>query len=584
MSTGKTQVRDTDTLLSVRDVSVSYLTQGGDQGGAQHGEMLAVKSVSFDLARGETLGLVGESGSGKSTLIGALLRTLGPPSLIKSGEAELLGVDLLTADEEAIQALRWVSLSLVPQSAMNALNPVMTIRAQLEDTLRSRWGRSAKPARLQARCEELMSLVGIDSMRLDSYPHQLSGGMRQRVTIALALAFEPVLIVMDEPTTALDVIVQAELLEMISELRDRLGFSILMITHDLPLMLAFADRVGVMRGGELVELGVPQQLLDSPAHPYTRQLIDASTHSQLERARDLYDPTASSASTERGAPVMSAQALCVSYQVSAGWWRHEALRAVDGVSLDLYSGETLAVVGASGSGKSTLGRALCLLEDTCGGTLTLDGSPVDPHSPPEDFRSQVQMIFQDPFGSLNPVHTVAHHIIRPLKLHHQLSDEEAHHKAIELLESVGLTPAADFIERYPHQLSGGQRQRVAVARGLAPEPKVIIADEPTSMLDVSIRGELLTLLRSLVRARGVSLLLITHDLDTARALADRIMVLRAGRVVEEGEAEEVLTRPRAEYTRALWAAQPSSLHVRTHTSKNHETYEADQRDQERTSP
>jgi len=524
-------------LLRVEGLSVNYITH--------EGEIEAVKAVDLTLYRGEMLSLVGESGSGKSTLIGALLRTLGPPAYITRGRAWLRGVELLGATSEALRSLRWRQLSLVPQSAMNALNPVMSVSAQLEDTLCARGGEERlSRAHARLRAAELLSLVGIEARWLKAYPHQLSGGMRQRVAIAMALAFEPELIIMDEPTTALDVIVQAEIFEVISALRAQLGFTVLLITHDLPLTLSRSDRVGVMRAGQLLEVGIPEQLTRSPQHPYTRELVEASQASELSVKSPSKAPLS---------PVLIAQDLSKRYpSLSGGSGGHLALNQV---SLTLNRGEIVAVVGASGSGKSTLGKLLCLLERPSEGSLRFTGASSSARSE----RARVQMVFQDPFGSLNSVNRVGYHIIRPLKLHRGLKEREARVEALKLLEQVGLTPAAELIDRYPHELSGGQRQRVAIARGLAPSPELLIADEPTSMLDVSLRAELLRLLRTLSHERGLSLLLITHDLDTAKALADRIIVLKAGQIVEQGPAAQVLNQAKSDYTRALWEATPRYL-------------------------
>lgn len=528
-------------LLTISELSVAYL------GESSHS--VAVNKVSFHIARGERFALVGESGCGKSTLINALLRTLRPPGVILGGTAMYKGHDLLSASEAEIKPLRWTEISLVPQSAMNALNPVLSLFQLFSDVLIEhdesyRVGHDRK-ARLRARALELLALVELPATALTLYPHELSGGMRQRAVIALSLALNPELIVMDEPTTALDLIVQAEIMEMITALQERLGFSVLLITHDVPLVLTFAHRVGVMRSGLLVQVDEPSRLISLPETAYVERLIKASSVSN-EQARISEEPQVT----------LSAHELVKEYR-GGSLFKRVIKPVLKGVNLSLHRGETLALVGASGSGKSTIARLLTLMEVPTRGTISLDGRVLSRSEADLAFRAKVQMVFQDPFGALNPIYDIAHHLMRPLMIHQSLSHREAKSRALELLETVGLSPASDFVDRHPHALSGGQRQRVCIARALASNPEVLIADEPTSMLDVSLREELLELLRELVRRRRMSLLLITHDLDTARALADRVMVLKSGEVVEAGPAYEIFKDPKHPYTQALLSATPS---------------------------
>jgi ABC-type glutathione transport system ATPase component/ABC-type dipeptide/oligopeptide/nickel transport system permease subunit len=499
-------------LLSVRDLRVTF---GGDA--------RAVDGVSFDLVRGEVLGLAGESGSGKSTLGYALLRLLDESAADVSGEIRLheTGDDVLTMAPRRLRAYRWAEIAMVFQGALDALNPVLTAGDQIVDVLRARAGLDATAAR--ARAVELLARVGLEPHHMNAYPHQLSGGMRQRVVIAIALSLDPKILVLDEPTTALDVIVQREILIHIERLRRELGLTIVFISHDLPLLLAFADRVGVMRNGRLLEVDTPAELRAHATQPYTRQLLAAFP--------SLTPPERSPLSPAR-------PTLLEARSLTRRFARNPA-PALDDVSFDVQAGEVLAVVGESGSGKSTLARILTELEQPDRGSFTIAGG-------------DVQMVFQDPFASLNPARRVFHHLARPLQLHGKVTDLDA--QVHELLSSVGLEPAAEIARRFPHELSGGQRQRVALARALAAEPRLLVADEPTSMLDASLRAELLALLRRLARERGLGVVFITHDLPSAAAIADRVLVLRRGRIIEEGQIGAVLREPSHAYTRELLEA------------------------------
>jgi ABC-type glutathione transport system ATPase component len=499
-------------LLSVRDLHVHY------------GKVRAVDGVSFDIAPGEILGLAGESGSGKSTVGYGLLRLLDESAARISGSIQFDGKEILALGERELREHRWSSVAMVFQSALDALNPVLTAGEQIKDVLRARAGMDDAAA--TARATQLLGLVGLEERHLRAYPHELSGGMRQRVVIAIALALKPRLLVMDEPTTALDVIVQREILDRVAELRRELGLSILFISHDLPLLLAFSDRVGVMQRGKLLEIGTPAELQANAHDPYTKRLLASFPSLEPPPRPPLTDP--------QPGVLLAAKNLVRSF-------KHKGQRkaALADVSFELHAGEVLALVGESGSGKSTLARLLSRLDRPDSGTLAAGGN--------------VQMVFQDPFASLNPARRIRHHLARPLQLE-GVPRAELDARVQALLAQVGLEPADAFAKRFPHELSGGQRQRVALARALARDPHVLVADEPTSMLDASLRADLLALLRRLARDRGLGVLFITHDLASAAAIADRVIVLYKGKIVEEGPVERTLRHPTHAYTRQLMAA------------------------------
>jgi len=527
-------------LLSVSRLSVAYLTPKGP--------VRAVQDASFTIRPGEILGLVGESGSGKSTVAKGALRILEAPGVVTSGSVHLAKTDVLALTPEALRHLRWRDMSLVVQSALSSLNPVLTVRQHFEDTLR------AHDAYQPDRAAELLELVDIDVHHLDSYPHQLSGGMRQRVVLALALALQPPLIVLDEPTTALDVVVQHEILRQILELQEKLGFAMLFITHDLPLLLDFATHIAVMHQGRIVEQGAVSVFREGGTHPYTQTLLSAIP--SLDDPPQ--DPPHAPATKERAPPRLEVRNLSTWFEIQKGW-RSERLHAVSDVSFTLNRGEIVALVGESGSGKSTIGRLILRLERATGGTILLDGQDMlttERRGASRGYRRRVQMIFQDPFGSLNNIHTVLHHLARPLLRAGLATPATVRDQAATLLEECGLSPAESFLDSHPHSLSGGQRQRVAIARALAPQPEVIIADEPTSMLDVSIRKDVLGLLNSLRISRGISILFITHDLAAAKMLADRVVVLYQGKIMETLDARDLPNNATHPYTQLLMQAVP----------------------------
>jgi peptide/nickel transport system ATP-binding protein len=529
-------------LLAVDGLTVDYLQDTGP--------VRAVDGVSFQVAPGEVFGLVGESGSGKSTLAQALLRLLLPPAVIAGGRVLLRGRDLVAASSKELLAVRGRQVSLVPQSGMNALNPLLPVTRQIADAIRAHEVVALGPARSQAR--ELCQKLGLPPAAADGYPHELSGGMRQRAVIAMALALRPGLLILDEPTAALDVILARDILAQILALQAELRFSVLFISHDLALTLALCARVGVLHRGQLVETGPARELLGNPQHPYTRTLLGA--YQSTARATPLRAPAPS------GPALLSVRGLSKTFV--SGWGAGaRRVRAVDDVSFDLRPGEALALVGESGSGKSTILRLIARLIAPNQGEIVWQGRNVlaEERRASLRYRAGVQMIFQDPFAALNPARRVAYHLQRALQLHGpRLDSAERQRRMHALLESVGLTPPDEVAARYPHQLSGGQRQRVCIARALAVAPALILADEPASMLDASIRLEVQAILQRLKAERGLSFLYVTHDLVGARAFADRMLVLHGGRIVESGPTAELLDRPAHPYTAQLLAALPAA--------------------------
>ena len=530
-----------NSVLSIQNLCVNYITPGNP--------VKAVNDVSFEIQQGEIFGLVGESGSGKSTVVQAVLRTLPPPAVITGGKVIINNKDILSISNADVLQYRWKQISIVMQSALNALNPVLTIREQIKDVLEIHSDLTGKA--IDNRIHELLSLIDIDVSRLDSYPHQLSGGMRQRVVIAIALALMPPLIIMDEPTTALDVIVEREILAKIIELRKELGFTILFITHDLNLLLEFADRLAIMRNGKLIELGQAQKIRAGGEHSYTQKLIGALPSASGPRKKGLLSKPKN---PDFGStPLLEVQNLSKNFPVS-GFFRPKLIEAVKEVSFQVFPGEIVALVGESGSGKSTIAKLITRLIRPTSGDIFLNGANKkvsEARRVPLEYRKQVQMVFQDPFGSLNAVHTVYHHLVRPLLRHQLIPKDELFNYIIEMLENVGLSPGAMFAEKFPHEMSGGERQRVALARALSIEPDLIVADEPTSMLDVSIRMEILEVLAQMRIKKNLSIIFITHDLASARYLADRIIVLQHGSIVEQGLAEDLIQSPQKTYTKQL---------------------------------
>ena len=511
----------------------------------------AVKGVSFSLSKGETLALVGESGSGKSVTALSILKLLPYPSASHpTGSVRFRGEELLDADERDLRKVRGNDITMVFQEPMTSLNPLHTVERQIGEVLDLHQGLTG--ARARRRIIELLGLVGIrdPESRLDSFPHQLSGGQRQRVMIAMALANNPDLLIADEPTTALDVTVQAQILELLRKLRRETGMALLLITHDLGIVRHMADRVAVMRHGEIVESGVTKEVFAAPQHPYTRQLIDA----EPKGAPPPYVPTAP--------VVVEASRLKVWFPIKRGLLRRTVghVKAVNGVDVRVRAGQTLGVVGESGSGKTTLGLALLRLISSDGPVLYL-GQHIEAFQSREmrPLRKDMQIVFQDPYGSLSPRLSIRQIVEEGLLIQNpSMSAEERERRVSSALQEVGIDPAS--MERYPHEFSGGQRQRIAIARAMVLEPKFVMLDEPTSALDMSVQAQIVDLLRDLQERHDLAYLFISHDLKVVRALANEVIVLRNGEVVEQGPAAEIFDRPQSDYTKALLAA---ALHLRT---------------------
>jgi microcin C transport system ATP-binding protein len=524
-------------LLDVRDLSVAFHQDGQT--------MLAVDRVSFALERGETLAIVGESGSGKSVTALSIVQLLNYPAASHpSGEILFKGRNLMGAGEEAMRKVRGADITMIFQEPMTSLNPLHTIERQVGEILAVHRGLGGRAAR--ARILELLDQVGIRDAesRLGAYPHQLSGGQRQRVMIAMALANEPDLLIADEPTTALDVTVQAQILALLKEIQGRLGMAMLFITHDLGIVRKISDRVCVMLKGRVVDQGPTEQVFEAPSHPYTQRLLAA-------------EPKGEPASAAGDAPVVvETDGLKVWFPIKTGLLRRTTghVRAVDGVTIAVREGETLGVVGESGSGKTTLGLAILRLIASEGPIAYLgrriDGLPTRAMRP---LRKEMQVVFQDPYGSLSPRMSVADIVAEGIGVQGRaLSPEEKREAVSRALDDVGLDPAA--MDRYPHEFSGGQRQRIAIARAMALEPRFVVLDEPTSALDMSVQAQIVDLLRELQAKRNLAYLFISHDLKVVRALAGQVVVMRHGKVVEQGTAADVFERPREDYTRALLAA------------------------------
>ena len=537
-------------VINIKNLNVDYITDKNP--------INAVRDVTFEIFSGEIFGLVGESGSGKSTVVQAMMRILPPPAIISKGEVIINNEDILASSSLDVVGMRWKKISIVMQSALNALNPVLSIREQIHDVLKTHKNLIGLDA--DERAKELLSLVEIDHDRLDSFPHQLSGGMKQRIVIAIALAIMPPIIIMDEPTTALDVIVEREIIAKIIDLRKKLGFTILFITHDLNLLLEFADRLAIMKNGEIVELDKVENINAGGKHPYTKKLIGSIPSASGKRQKGLLSKPKSLNLSKN--PILEVRNLKKVFQ-SPGFFNKNKLIAVNDVSFKIHKGEIVGLVGESGSGKSTVAKLVTRLIRPSEGSIYLNGENkkvTESRNVPLQYRKDVQMVFQDPFGSLNSIHTVYHHLSRPL-YRHRLKDEVTMLPyIIDLLEKVGLSPGKKFAEKFPHEMSGGERQRVAIARALSLEPKIVVADEPTSMLDVSIRMEVLEIFAKMRIENNLTVLFITHDLASARYLADRIIVLKNGKIIEENNSENLIQNPKEDYTKQLVnAASPGWL-------------------------
>ncbi len=506
----------------------------------------ALRDVSFSVAAGEKFALVGESGSGKTVTALSILKLLDPTHVsYPAGKIKFGERDLLALRESDIRHVRGREISMIFQEPMTALNPVYPVGEQLTEPLMVHQGMSRSQAR--TRMLELLDRTGIPEphKRFDAFPHMLSGGQRQRVMIAMALACSPKLLIADEPTTALDVTIQAQILELLEDLQKEFSMAVLLITHDLNLVRRFADRVGIMRDGRIVEQGRVEQVFNDPKEEYTRVLLASRPERRV--AADEAD------CLSRAPRLLELAEIRCTFPVRSGFFRKRVgeVRAVDNASLALQQGETLGIVGESGSGKSTLAYCLLRLQD-CSGTITFDGTRLDGRSQRElrPLRRHFQVVFQDPYSSLSPRLTVEQIVGEGLKIHFPQLDAEARRaRIIKGLEEVGLSQ--DMLWRYPHEFSGGQRQRIAIARVVVLEPKLIVLDEPTSALDVSVQKQVLELLHDLQRRHGMSYIFISHDLGVIGAMAHRIAVMRHGRIVEQGRTETLFSDPKDPYTRQL---------------------------------
>jgi peptide/nickel transport system ATP-binding protein len=566
------QVTPTPPLLDVRGLDVFFH--------GSNGPIQAVRGLDLTLQRGETLALVGESGCGKSTTALALLRLLAPGTVLR-GSIHFDGRDILALSQAHLREVRGREIAMIFQEPMTSLNPVHTIGAQIEETLRRHEKIPAAAAR--KRAIELLDLVRIPEpqRRIDDHPHNLSGGQRQRVMIAMAVACRPRLLVADEPTTALDVTIQAQILELLDGLRRELDMALLLITHDLGLVAQWADRVAVMYGGEKVEEAPTSKLFAAPWHAYTKGLLGASLHAgsalhyadaRLPEIHTRLDPVTgvrdfalhvpSPTSKVRTLParaagsetLLSVQDLRTDYPTRDGG----VLHAVDGVSFDIRPGETVGLVGESGCGKSTLSRTLLRLVNPAAGRIVFDGTDIAPLSEKalKPWRRRIQMVFQDPYASLNPRRSVFDILESVLKVHGVAEREARRNRIAAILERVGLP--ADAARRFPNEFSGGQRQRIGIARALVVRPSLVVLDEPVSALDVSVQAQILNLLVELKEDFGLSYLFISHDLSVVRYIADRVMVMSKGRIVETGSHRDIWDRPQHPYTRSLIAAVPSA--------------------------
>jgi len=524
-------------LVDVQDLWVTFKTDGVD--------VPAVKGISFSIEKGETLALVGESGSGKSVTALSLLQLL-PYPLAKHPEGSIIvdGMEVVGKAKKDMRKIRGKNISMIFQEPMTSLNPLHTIEKQINETLLVHKG--MKSAAAAARVRELLELVGLDAIdeRLNAFPHELSGGQRQRVMIAMALANEPDLLIADEPTTALDVTIQAQILELLMDLQKRLGMAILLITHDLGVVRKMARNVCVMTNGEIVEANSAEQLFSNPQHEYTRMLLEAEPKGLPVQKNDALPE------------LMGGRNLKVYFPIKAGFFKRtiDYVRAVDDISLSVKRGHTVGVVGESGSGKSTLGLALLRLISSKGDILyegqTIQNANWKTLRP---LRSEIQIVFQDPYSSLSPRLSVAQIIEEGLTVHEGRGNPiERRERISDILKEVGIPSEAQ--DRYPHEFSGGQRQRIAIARALILKPKFIVLDEPTSALDMSVQAQIVDLLRDLQNRHNLTYLFISHDLKVVRALADSVIVMRHGKIVEQGLAKQIFDNPQTDYTKALMKA------------------------------
>ncbi len=533
-----------DTILKVTDLHVSFVTREED--------FNAVRGVSFEVKKGETLGIVGESGSGKSVTARSIMRLLpSPPSYMKEGIIEFQGQDLTQKTEKEMESIRGQDISMIFQDPMTSLNPTIKIGNQITESLMKHQNLSKREAKKEAL--DLLKLVGIHNgeARFNQYPHEFSGGMRQRVMIAIALACRPSLLIADEPTTALDVTIQAQILNLMKNMQERFGTSIILITHDLGVVAGMCDRVAVMKDGEIVETGTTNEIFENPQHVYTKKLLNALP--RLDEKKKTKKPPRIKDGLDPSSPLLEVKSLKQYFDAGKG----NLTKAVDSISFHIRPGETLGLVGESGSGKSTTGRAILRLHEPTEGDVLYQGMAVNRLSKNEmkTMRRHMQMIFQDPYSSLNPRFKVLDIIGQALDIHRLSKNNEERKKRVEeLLVMVGLEPSHAM--RYPHEFSGGQRQRIGIARALAVEPDFIVCDEPLSALDVSIQSQIVELLEDLQHRLGLTYLFIAHDLSMVKHISDRVAVMYAGKIVELAESEELYNNPQHPYTKSLLAAIP----------------------------
>ncbi len=536
--------KNLEPILKVNDLHISFYSR--------EEEFEAVRGVSFDVHKGETVGIVGESGSGKSVTARTIMRLLpSPPSHIKKGEVFFRGENLANKTEKEMEHIRGRDIGMIFQDPMTSLNPTIRIGKQISESLIKHQKLSKKEAKAQAI--EMLKLVGIPNseMRYQQYPHEFSGGMRQRVMIAIALACRPTLLIADEPTTALDVTIQAQILNLMKDIQKRFGTSIILITHDLGVVAGMCDRVVVMKKGEVVETGTTEEIFASPKHPYTQKLLNALP--RLDEKKKPKPAPLIIPSKDSSIPLLDVRSLKQYFDIGKG----STLKAVDNISFQIRPGETLGLVGESGSGKSTTGRTILRLYEPTDGDVYYQGMAINRFSKQEMkmMRRHMQMIFQDPYSSLNPRFKVLDIIGEALDIHQiTKSKAERKRKVEELLDMVGLEPA--HAQRYPHEFSGGQRQRIGIARALAVDPRFIVCDEPLSALDVSIQSQVVSLLEDLQHRLGLTYLFIAHDLSMVKHISDRVAVMNAGKIVELAESEELYSNPQHEYTKSLLSAIP----------------------------
>ncbi|MCM2605082.1 ABC transporter ATP-binding protein [Rossellomorea marisflavi] len=528
-----------ESILKVDNLHISFQSK--------EEEFDAVRGVSFEVKKGETLGIVGESGSGKSVTARSIMRLLpSPPSYMKEGEITFLGENLAEKTEKEMESIRGRDIGMIFQDPMTSLNPTIRIGNQIAESLMKHQDLSREQAKKEAI--DILKQVGIRNSeeRYSQYPHEFSGGMRQRVMIAIALACRPTLLIADEPTTALDVTIQKQILNVMKHMQERFGTSIILITHDLGVVAGMCDSVVVMKEGEIVERGTTEEIFASPRHPYTKKLLNALPRLD-EPKKSKKDPSPDKP------PLLDVSSLRQHFDLGKG----HTLKAVDDISFFIREGETLGLVGESGSGKSTTGRAILRLNEPTGGVVTYEGMSVNGMTKREmkAMRRHMQMIFQDPYASLNPRFKVMDIIGQALDIHGLCKTKQDRKRRVEaLLEMVGLQ--ASHAKRYPHEFSGGQRQRIGIARALAVEPKFIVCDEPLSALDVSIQAQIVDLLQDLQKRLGLTYLFIAHDLSMVKHISDRVAVMYAGKIVELAESEELYANPQHPYTKSLLSAIP----------------------------